>query len=191
MGLKGILSLLQGLGKSGKQAAGPKSPTAVASAQARELQAAHGAMMADPKKRKLYNESMEAAKKEVDRLIEQGVVNKNQRLSTYRLMEDALVREYTKLPQYSDFTAFPSELIRSLGTKAAWTALGLGAGGAAGYYAGTRSEDEAIEEMEEATQTVPTLRAKFESGDWGPDVANILMDIISPIPRYTDKSGRE
>ena len=178
MGLKGILSLLQGLGKSGKQAAGPKSPTAVASAQARELQAAHGAMMADPKKRKLYNESMEAAKKEVDRLIEQGVVNKNQRLSTYRLMEDALVREYTKLPQYSDFTAFPSELIRSLGTKAAWTALGLGAGGAAGYYAGTRSEDDAIEEMEEATQT------KSRGTEVGENIANILMDVISPIPRY-------
>ena len=191
MGLKGILSLLQGLGKSGKQTASPKSPTSVASAQARELQERQRALMADPKKRAMYNESMEAAKKEVDRLIEQGVVNKNQRLSTYTIMEDALVREYIKLPQYSDFTAFPSELIRSLGTKAAWTALGLGAGGAAGYYAGTRSEDEAIEEMEEATQTTPTFRDKMESGQWGPDVANILMDIISPIPRYTDKSGRE
>jgi len=46
--------------------------------------------------------------------------------------------------------------------------------------------------MEEATQTTPTFREKFESGQWGSDVANILMDVISPIPRYTDiNNGRE
>jgi hypothetical protein len=185
MGLKGILSLLS---KAGKRVFSPAtrarnlpyqgSPTAVASAQTRKLQAAQRAMMADPVKRKMYNESMEAAKREVDKLIREGVVDTNRRLETYRLMEDALVREYTKLPQYSDFTAFPSELIRSLGTKAAWTALGLGAGGAAGYYAGTRSEDEAVEEMEEATQT------KSRGTEVGENIANTLMDIISPIPRY-------
>jgi len=42
----------------------------------------------------------------------------------------------------------------------------------------------AVEEMEEVTQT--------KSGQWGPKVANILMDVISPIPRYTDiNNGRE
>ena len=35
--------------------------------------------------------------------------------------------------------------------------------------------EDAIEEMEEVTQTKSNL--------WGPDVANTLMDIISPIPR--------
>ena len=44
--------------------------------------------------------------------------------------------------------------------------------------------EEAVEEMEEVTQT--------KSGQWGPKVANILMDVISPIPRYTDiNNGRE
>jgi len=75
--------------------------------------------------------------------------------------------------------------------------------GATGMYWGARAEDasdlfydpktdpfrtqepeEAVEEMEEVTQT--------KSGQWGPKVANILMDIISPIPRYTDiNNGRE
>ena len=75
--------------------------------------------------------------------------------------------------------------------------------GAAGMWFGAKQQsenpeffepifpEEAVEEMEEATQTAPTFREKFESGQWGPDVANVLMDIISPIPRYTDKSGRE
>ena len=48
----------------------------------------------------------------------------------------------------------------------------------------TQEPEEAVEEMEEVTQT--------KSGQWGPKVANILMDIISPIPRYTDiNNGRE
>ena len=60
-----------------------------------------------------------------------------------------------------------------------------GLGGAAGIaYAGMPGQDEAIQEMEEATQTTPTFRENFESGQWGEPVANILMDVISPIPRY-------
>ena len=39
----------------------------------------------------------------------------------------------------------------------------------------TQEPEEAVEEMEEVTQTKSDL--------WGPDVANTLMDIISPIPR--------
>ena len=72
-----------------------------------------------------------------------------------------------------------------------------GTGGAAGGMLLERAlngdePEEAIEEMEEATQTAPTFREKFESGQWGEPVANILMDIISPIPRYTDiNNGRE
>ena len=50
----------------------------------------------------------------------------------------------------------------------------------------------AVEEMEEVTQTEPTFREKFESGQWGEPAANLLMDVISPIPRYTDiNNGRE
>ena len=66
-----------------------------------------------------------------------------------------------------------------------------GTGGAAGGMFLERAlngdePEEAIEEMEEATQTAPTFRENFESGQWGPKVANILMDVITPIPRYTD-----
>ena len=81
--------------------------------------------------------------------------------------------------------------------------LGAGAGG---MYLGAKQQsenpeffqpvfpdpDEAVEEMEEVTQTGSTFREKMESGQWGPDLANKLMDIISPIPRYTDiNNGRE
>ena len=67
--------------------------------------------------------------------------------------------------------------------------------GAAGMWFGAKQQsenpeffepifpEEAVEEMEEATQTAPTFRENFESGQWGEPVANILMDIISPIPR--------
>ena len=76
--------------------------------------------------------------------------------------------------------------------------------GAAGMWFGAKQQsenpeffepifpEEAVEEMEEATQTTPTFRDKMEAGQWGEPVANILMDIISPIPRYTDiNNGRE
>jgi hypothetical protein len=89
--------------------------------------------------------------------------------------------------------------------------LAILGGGMAGLYWGARAEDasdlfynpetdpfrtqepkEAVEEMEEVTQTTPTFRDKMEAGQWGEPVANILMDIISPIPRYTDiNNGRE
>ena len=76
--------------------------------------------------------------------------------------------------------------------------------GAAGMWFGAKQQsenpeffepifpEEAVEEMEEATQTTPTFRDKMEAGQWGEPVAKILMDIISPIPRYTDiNNGRE
>ena len=50
----------------------------------------------------------------------------------------------------------------------------------------TQEPEEALEEMEEATQT------KSRGTEVGENVANVLMDIISPIPRYTDRNnGRE
>lgn len=67
--------------------------------------------------------------------------------------------------------------------------------GAAGMWFGAKQQsenpeffepifpEEAVEEMEEATQTTPTFRDKMEAGQWGEPVANLLMDIISPIPR--------
>jgi len=183
MGLKGILSLL---GKAGKRVFSPKT-------QARNLKSGRdfnraqerSTWMADPAKRNMYNESMEAAKKEVDKLIKQGQVSPNDRLESYKRMEHALLREYDKvnIPDPipipgSNFPQFPKELIESLGKKAAWTAVGLGVGGAAGYYAGTRAEDDAVEEMEEVTQT------KSRGTEVGENIANKLMDIISPIPRY-------
>ena len=75
--------------------------------------------------------------------------------------------------------------------------LGAGAGG---MYLGAKQQsenpeffqpvfpdpDEAVEEMEEVTQT------KSRGTEVGENIANKLMDIISPIPRYTDiNNGRE
>ena len=202
MGLKGILSLL---GKAGKnlfspktEPLGPWSPSP--KTQVRNM-GVRKSWMADKKQRTMYNESMEAAKKEVDKLIKQGVVDKNRKIETYQRMEQALLREYDKinLPK-SNFQKLSTEiterskasLIENLGQKAVWAALGIG--GAAGY--GIGKNEEAIKEMletvqlptdvapvEEATQTGSTFREKMESGQWGPDLANKLMDIISPIPR--------
>ena len=50
----------------------------------------------------------------------------------------------------------------------------------------TQEPEEALEEMEEATQT------KSRGTEVGEKVANVLMDIISPFPRYTNiNNGRE
>ena len=92
-----------------------------------------------------------------------------------------------------NFTGFPKELIRSLGDKAVWIALG--AGGIAGYKtAENKAENikrqEALQQMEEETQIGP-VKGYFkdigfgeEEGEWGEPIANLLMDVISPIPRY-------
>ena len=147
--------------------------------------------------------SLQHATAKVEDLIRQGKLPTNvRREDLIRNMQRYLEREYeliramqpaiptpSQLPG-GNFTAFPAELIRSLGDKAVWAALG--AGGAAGYYAGTRAEDDAVGEMEEETQIGP-VPGYFkdvgfdedwkEEGNWGEPVANLLMDIISPIPR--------
>ena len=88
-----------------------------------------------------------------------------------------------------NLTAFPKELIRSLGDKAVWIALG--AGGIAGYKtAENKAKNEALQQMEEETQIGPVegyfKDVGFGERDWesgGEATANLLMDIISPIPR--------
>jgi len=188
MGLKGILSLL---GRAGKNLFSPKT-------QVRNM-GVRKSWMADKKQRTMYNESMEAAKKEVDKLIKQGVVDKNRKIETYQRMEQALLREYDKinLPK-SNFQKLSTEiterskasLIENLGQKAVWAALGIG--GAAGY--GIGKNEEAIKEMLETVQlptdVAPveeapeqTFREKFESGQWGEDVGESLIDIIWPFSR--------
>tara|TARA_R110002020_G_scaffold108450_5_gene251345 strand:+ start:1099 stop:1704 length:606 start_codon:yes stop_codon:yes gene_type:complete len=200
MGLSGILSLLKGLGKAGKQVFSPATQVRNLTG-ATNLKRAQGRSkwMADPTKRNAYNKSMEEAKREVDKLIEQGVVNKNQKLETYQRIEQALVKKYDEfnIPDYealgrrapmSNFTAFPQELIRKWGKEAAWAAIG----GAAGY--GVGKNEEAIKEMLETVQlptdVAPveeapeqTFREKFESGQWGEDVGESLIDIIWPFSR--------
>jgi len=183
--------------------------------------------------------SLQHATAKVDDLIRQGKLPTNvKREDLIRKMQQHLEREYeiiramqppipppSQLPggnidpvsalmalKYpaGNFTAFPAELIRKLGDKAVWAALG--AGGVAGY--GIGANEEAIKEMlksvqlptgidiettpigdllggsvEEETQLGP-VKGYFkdvgfgeEEGNWGKPVANLLMDIISPIPR--------
>ena len=144
--------------------------------------------------------SLQIATAKVDDLIRQGKLPTNIRKEDLiRKVDQYLSREYkimlpdiptpSQLPG-GNFTGFPSELIRKLGDKAVLAALG--AGGAAGYYAGTQAEDDAVGEMEDETQIGP-VPGYFkdvgfdedwkEEGNWGEPVANLLMDIISPIPR--------
>jgi len=104
-------------------------------------------------------ESLLQARAYVDDLIEQG--------------EISVLNEEDKAGYiYAYMKAFMSKAHSEALKKA-------GLGGAAGIaYAGMPGQDEAIQEMEEATQT------KSRGTEVGENIANILMDVISPIPRY-------
>ena len=226
---KGILSLLQGMGKGGRKVFSPAT-------QVRNLTGGQIRKSAGPMATKLTeakSKSLRHAAALYEDLVKRGVVNTNvRREDIIRKMDQYLSREYEDLvkrgvvntnvrkggwnPDIPDasnlptanFLAFPQELIRSLGDKAVWAALG----GAAGYGVGRNQE--AIQEMlnavqlptgidiettpigdllggsvEEETQLGP-VKGYFkdvgfgeEEGNWGKPVANLLMDIISPIPR--------
>ena len=187
------MSILDLLYKGGKSVLSPKT-------QARNLIGAHslkaGSLAAKEK-------SLQHATAKIDDLIRRGEMpDYIKREDLIRKMQQHLEREYelikamqpdiptpSQLPG-GNFTAFPAELIRKLGDKAVLAALGVG--GAAGYYAGSQAEDDAVGEMEEETQIGP-VKGYFkdvgfdedwkEEGNWGKPVANLLMDIISPIPR--------
>ena len=192
----GLPKILEWLAKSGKAVFSPKT-------QARNLGSAKAFKQAQGivRSAKLAQaKSLQHATAKVDDLIRQGKLPTNvKREDLIRKMQQHLEREYelikamqpaiptpSQLPG-SNFTGFPAELIRSLGDKAVWAALG--AGGAAGYYAGTRAEDDALQQMEDETQIGP-VKGYFkeigfgeEEGNWGEPMAKLLMDIISPIPR--------
>jgi len=186
------------IASSGKQVLSPAT-------QVRNLESAAAFKRAQGMARNAKNESLRHAEAVYEDALRRGVVNTNIRKEDLiRKMDQYLSGQYDNalkkimspdIPSPSqlpggNFTGFPKELIRSLGDKAVLAALG--AGGAAGYYAGSQAEDDAVGEMEEETQIGP-VKGYFkdvgfdedwkEEGNWGEPVANLLMDIISPIPR--------
>ena len=185
---QGILSLLQGLGKGGKQVISPAtqarnmqiSPTT----QARNMQGAGG--MAT-KLTEAKSKSLRHAAALYEDLVKRGVVNTNvRREDIIRKMDQYLSREYGKyarkggkggwnpdIPDASNFRVFPQELIRSLGDKAVWAALG----GAAGYGVGRNQE--AIQEMLNAVQ-LPT----------GIDIETTPVGELFGSPEYERGAGR-
>ena len=188
------MSILDLLYKGGKAVLSPAT-------QARNLTGAMSLKKAQGMARAAEHakaKSLHHATAKVDDLIRQGKLPTNIRKEDLiRKVDQYLSREYkimlpdiptpSQLPG-GNFTAFPAELIRKLGDKAVLAALGIG--GAVGYGIGARAEDDAVGEMEEETQIGPVegyfKDVGFGERDWesgGEATANLLMDIISPIPR--------
>ena len=170
---KGILSLLQGMGKGGRKVFSPAT-------QARNMTGAGGMAKAAVAK-----DAMAKSRQVVDGLITKGQIPPERREEVMR----KIMAEVAKNLQNATAPVDPNALAKKV---LAVTLGALGIGGATGYGIGRNQE--AIQEMLEAVQlptdVAPveeapeqTFREKFESGQWGPDVANTLMDIISPIPR--------
>ena len=181
---KGILSLLQGMGKGGRKVFSPAT-------QARNMTGAGGMAKAAVAK-----DAMAKSRQVVDGLITKGQIPPERREEVMR----KIMAEVAKNLQNATAPVDPNALAKKV---LAVTLGALGIGGATGYGIGRNQE--AIQEMLEAVrlptgidiETTPvgelfgspeeapeqTFREKFESGQWGPDVANTLMDIISPIPR--------
>jgi hypothetical protein len=203
------MSILSLLGKAGKRVFSPATKARNLIGE-KNFKAAQGIVRAAEQ---AQAKSLQHATAKVDDLIRRGEMpDYIKREDLIRKMQQHLEREYAILKKGlssaekyspnidpasalmalkypgSNFTAFPAELIRKLGDKAVWAALGIG--GAAGYGIGARAEDDAVEEMEEETQLGPVKGyfkdVGFGERDWesgGEATANLLMDIISPIPR--------
>ena len=217
MGPKGILSLLQGLGRQlrygyhlGKSKLGKEAPIPE---EGKKLLDELSAEFDTIEKRKaklktlprrnipdaegFFGEVTTKAADELDNLIAKGLIEPSQRKQMLEKTHNYILRKFNTIPLAPVDVAQTEKLIK----EALKFALTGGAVGAAGYYAGTRSEEEAVEEMEEATQIGPVpgyfKNIGFdedwkEEGNWGKPVANLLMDIISPIPKYTNiNNGRE
>ena len=178
--LGGILSLL---GKAGRKVLGPAT-------QARNLIGGQIRKSAGPMATKLTeakSKSLRHAAALYEDLVKRGVVNTNvRREDIIRKMDQYLSREYGKyarkggkggwnpdIPDASNFRVFPQELIRSLGDKAVWAALG----GAAGYGVGRNQE--AIQEMLNAVQ-LPT----------GIDIETTPVGELFGAPEYERGAGR-
>jgi hypothetical protein len=197
------MSILSLLGKAGKRVFSPATQARnIASGgqqvlspatQVRNLESAAAFKRAQGMARKAKNESLRHAEAVYEDALRRGVVNTNVRKEDLmRKMDQYLSREYelySRRAPTANFLEFPKELIRSLGDKAVWIALG--AGGIAGYKtAENKAKNEALQQMEEETQIGPVegyfKDVGFGERDWesgGKATANLLMDIISPIPR--------
>ena len=181
----GLPKILEWLAKSGKQVMSPatqaRNEMSVLATKAAGLnnrgpaaQAAQARMATAG----VNKAAMAKARQVVDQLITKGQIPIERREEVMRrlMAEIAENLKNAPTPYISD-----QDLVKILAS--------LGIGGAVGYGIGTRAEDEALQQMEEETQIGP-VRGYFkdigfgeEEGNWGKPVANLLMDIISPIPR--------
>jgi hypothetical protein len=163
--LKGILSLL---GKAREKGLPYSYPSKVQN---------RAKWMANSDKRRIYNESMAASRKEVDKLVKEGKIHPDSRNESYKRIEQALLKEYDKIHAEKGFLT-EADMYKAYDEQLLNEALALASvvgGGTALAAHLVKEPEDAIEEMEEATQTKSDL--------WGPKVAEGLMDIISPFPR--------
>jgi len=195
--LKGILSLLQGLGKG----AGSKIDEVVAAQKQgwKEMPKNIGIYVDELKREKaIVDEQMREMIKGASGQRGQGIgsisaysragadLERQQNLIAKAIkLNEELIKvsgDELKIAQLIQENRSLDQLWNSIKQTATY-GTGVGLGGGAGYLFGKRGEEEAVEEMEKATQTKPTFREKFESGQWGEDVGEFLIDIISPFPR--------
>ena len=227
MGLKGILSLLKGLGKGAKSAFTPIATHKTPIDEFLHLQKGSNIM-----EMKELSKILKVAEKESKRVLKEmeDLTNElrthtairnagghtpqsharkaaefKERMSYLEKQRDSMSEMFGTLARHAELNGAMEvmntaaresyRLEKAMGlTKGALVGAGAAlAGVEAGKAFGDKTVGEifkeqepeaAVEEMEEVTQT--------KSGQWGPKVANILMDVISPIPRYTDiNNGRE
>ena len=162
------MSILDLLYKGGKRVFSPKT-------QARNMATSSVAKNA-----------MATSRQAVDQLITKGQIPLERREEIMRI----LMAEIAENLKNAAMPVDPNALAQATLAK---VLVSLGIGGVVGYgIAENKAENEALQQMEEETQIGP-VKGYFkdvgfdedwkEEGNWGEPVANLLMDIISPIPR--------
>ena len=115
--------------------------------------------------------AMATSRQVVDQLITQGQIPLERREEVMR----KLMAEIAENLQNATAPVDPNALAKATLAK---VLASFGIGGAVGYgIAENKAENEALQQMEEATQT------KSRGTEVGENAANLLMDIIWPFPR--------
>ena len=195
MGLKGILSLLS---KAGKRVFSPatqarnkmasyskdlRKEISPASQMRKEI-GSLDPVMGTIATASVAKNAMAKSKQVVDRLITNGQIPLERREEVMR----KLMAEIAETLKNAAMPVDPNALAQATLAK---VLVSLGIGGAVGYgIAENKAENEALQQMEEETQIGPVegyfKDVGFGERDWkkgGEATANLLMDIISPIPR--------